>query len=637
MAKKGKSPLRSVQRGVGSANVSLKSISAVLEQQSDTLKQLTENSSVVQENRGNGQSQLVALKILQTQLELQRDANESLKKLVTASNKQIDSIVKGNKDWKGFSDKFRDFRRNFAESLDPDNIKKAVLGPFKMFKGVRDKMEDMDYVKRMRLMGDTRSKKDLREAAKDSRQKKEAILRTDDQYQRMKKAGASDDEIRKSNPDFWNKRMDQLKSYNDSRIAVTGKPRTPNGQFSGDQPSAGLVKLPSDKGAIAQSTTDILAEKTSESEDKAESLRNLIAQTDLLQQIANNTAITAGKKPSAAGGKVDSNADVANFSDTMGGLSSSLGKIGNSVGAIGKGVGLAIGGVFTGIMQGIADGVAAFGTGKVLKGIVGMGLIGVVIYGFSKAFDEFSKVDWDRVAKGAAISGIIVGALVALLGNMGGLKAAGMATIALLGISAGLYTLGKAFQEIGEAFTTFTDQIERLSNIGFQGLMDTAGGILALAAAIGAFGAGQAAAGLGVMIGNLLTIGQDSPLEQLQKLAEMGPNLQAAAAGVQQMGAAMKSFNGIDKKSMEALNDFPWKSAAIFVAAGGSMSVNGAKVYNASKGNADEQAKVDGKSKGTVAVNAPTQNISSSNQTNVIKPPVRNLESSYNKYLMSRF
>jgi hypothetical protein len=631
--KKGKSPLRNVQRGVGNANSSLKSISTVLEQQSEALKQIQENSAVVQDSRSSGGQQLIALKIMQTQLELQKDANENLKKIVSNSNKQIDALAKSNKDWKGFSDKFKDLKQNLKESIDPDNIKKAILGPFKMFKGVRDKMEDMDYVKRMRMMGDTRSKKDLREAAKDSRMKKEDVLRTNDQYERMKKAGATDDEIRKSNPDFWNKRLNQLNAYNNSRLAQTGKPSTPSGKFSGDQPSAKLALLPSDKGQVAQSTTDILAEKTSTAEDQAEQLRNIVAQTDLLQQIANNTAIMAGKKPLAESNDGNDDGKTKAFD----GLKSSLGKIGSSIAGVGKGVGLAIGGIFSGIMTGIADGIAAFGTGKVLKGIVGMGLIGVVIYGFSKAFDEFARVDWDQVAKGALIAGLVVGAIVTLLGNMGGLKAAGMATAALLGVSLGIYTLGKAFQEVGEAFTTFTDQIERLSNIGFEGLMGTAGGILALAGAIGAFGAGTAAAGLGTLIGNLLTIGQDSPLEQLQKLAEIGPNLQQAADGINSLGVAMKSFTGIDKKSMDAINDFPWLRATAFVAAGGAMSINGAKIYNQSKGNADEQAKVEAKQSTPVA-SSNTANIQqNNNQTNVVRPPVRNSESSYNKYLMNRF
>ena len=105
---------------------------------------------------------------------------------------------------------------------------------------------------------------------------------------------------------------------------------------------------------------------------------------------------------------------------------------------------------------------------------------------------------------------------------------------------------------------------------------------------------------------------------------------------MEKLGSAMVQFGKIDKKSMEAINDFPWLKATAFVAAGGAMSVAGGSVYATSKTNADSSAKVDGQKSGGAIVSAPTT-VSNSNQTNVIKPPVRNIESSYNKYLSRRF
>jgi hypothetical protein len=93
----------------------------------------------------------------------------------------------------------------------------------------------------------------------------------------------------------------------------------------------------------------------------------------------------------------------------------------------------------------------------------------------------------------------------------------------------------------------------------------------------------------------------------------------------------------IDKKSMEAINDFPWLRATAFVAAGGAMSVDGTKVYNASKGNADENAKTETQSGGgnTNVVNAPVTN--NSNTTQIISSPIRNQESSQSRYLQHRY
>ena len=54
VGKKAKGPMRSVQRSVGQANVSLKSIASVLDQQQDALKQIQENSAAVQDQKSVG-------------------------------------------------------------------------------------------------------------------------------------------------------------------------------------------------------------------------------------------------------------------------------------------------------------------------------------------------------------------------------------------------------------------------------------------------------------------------------------------------------------------------------------------------------------------------------------------------------
>jgi hypothetical protein len=181
-----------------------------------------------------------------------------------------------------------------------------------------------------------------------------------------------------------------------------------------------------------------------------------------------------------------------------------------------------------------------------------------------------------------------------------------------------------------------TSSIERLSQIDGGALLSVAGGLLALSGAMVAFGGAQALAGLGSLVGNLLTIGSDSPVEQLIKIGDRGEGIQKAASGMEKLGSAMSAFGKIDKKTMEAINDFPWLKATAFVAAGGSMQVDGAVVTKASKQNADAAAANDGKSSGSTAiVNAPTTNVTK--QTQIIKSPIRNQESSQSKYLNSRY
>lgn len=271
--------------------------------------------------------------------------------------------------------------------------------------------------------------------------------------------------------------------------------------------------------------------------------------------------------------------------------------------------------------------------GSLVKSAAVLGLMALATWGVSKAFGEFAELDWDTILKGfAAVAGL--GVIGVILGKFVGAAIAGGVALAALG--AGLWVVGKGMQEMGDAFNTFVEGIEKLSNIGFEGLAGVAGGMVLVGGALAAFAAGQIAAGLGTLISNLLTLGQDSPIEQLEKLGNLGPKLMQAANGINGIGKAMKAFAGVDKKQMDAINDFPWVRATAFVAAGGAMSVNGAQVYNQSKANADENAKANASKGGTTAiVNAPVNNTTRHNQ--IIKPQIRNQESTQSRYISSKY
>jgi hypothetical protein len=637
MAKKG--PMRTVQRGVAKANVSLQSIASVLDQQSQQIQQIQDNSAKVSDDKSGGSSsaQLIAIQVARAQLQLQKDSNDYLKKIQFASNKQVEALQKSSKDWKGFGDKFKDFKQSMSDTFDMNNIKKKLLGPFTMFKGARDKIEDLSYIQRQKAMGSTKSTKELKIDAAASRGAKEDVLRSKDQLNRLRKMGASDQALQGS--DANQAMMAALAKFNQLNAAPTnGKSARDAANPMGGNTAGTSAALPvpdsMNKMGGNTSQNQLLGAQAAH-ENQAEMLKNIQQQTDLLAQIAGNTAMMAGKRSSSSGGPEDVGMSAQPRSNGMlDGISDSMSKVGNAVGGIGKGIGQAIGGVFSGIMQGIADGIAAIGSAKTLKGIAAVGLLAGVLYGFGQALDSFSQLDWDTINSGLLTIGLVVTAA-AIAGKFADKILVGSAAIGVLAVA--LWGIGTAFNAVGDAFNNFIDGFERLSKIGFDGLMGVAGGMLAISAALAAFGAGQAAAGLGTLIGNLLTIGQDSPIEQLQKLANIGDNLNSAAKGIDAIGQAMVGFSQVDKSSIDALNDFPWMRATAFVAAGGAMSVAGGSVYATSKTNADTNAKIEGQSKGGTAVIAPTSNVSNSSQTNVIKPPVRNVESSYNRYLSNRF
>lgn len=617
MAKKG--PMKGMQRGIGKANTSLQSIASVLEQQSDTLKQLTENSAAVQdEQTGGGSSQLIALKILQAQIELQKDANASLKKLVDGQNKQVDAIVKGNKDWKTFGDKFKDLKRDLTQALDPDTIKKSLLGPFTMFKGVRDKMEDMDYVKRMKALGSTKSKKELKEDAVETRKAKTQVLRSQEEIDRLKGMGASEDEIKKSRPDLYNERNAALKRYNDLRVVQPTDGKT--AKATGGDTSAPLVKTPSDKGALAQSTTDLLADQQAQKENQLESIRILNKQTDLLQQIANNTAGKANA--SAAGGTEDTGMAGAGVFGVVGAGFKVLGEGMRMIGgAAGKGI--------AALMRGIAAGARALANPVV---IVGLGAFTLAMMGIGKALqwaapaiEAFAPV----LMKFAEVVGeVFLGAIRAIPDIIGTI---GQVIIGVIG------SIGDVITNTIDAVTT---SIERLAAIDGNNLMNVGLGIAAVSAGLIAFAGANVAGGITNLVSGFLNAvsGQGSPIDQLERLANMGDKLFGAADAISAVAEAMKGFADIDPDSMKAINDFPWGRAIAFVAAGGGMTMaNGAKIYNTSKANADQQALVDAQGNSGGTQNNVTQVNQNSVQNTTVKPSVRNQESSQSKYMASRY
>ena len=267
--------------------------------------------------------------------------------------------------------------------------------------------------------------------------------------------------------------------------------------------------------------------------------------------------------------------------------------------------------------------------GNIISGAAALGVLALATWGIGAALKTFSDLDWETIGKGMlAVAGLGV------IGAIAGAAAPEilLGALALGGMGVALLVIGEAMKAVGEGFKGMTDGLTKLAELDGSNLLKVAAGVGALGLAMAAFGAGQAVAGLGNLVSRFLTIGTDSPVEQLLKIGEKGEGVVKAAEGMEKLSGAMVQFGKIDKKSMEAINDFPWLKATAFVAAGGAMSVDGAKVYNASKGNADENAKTEGQGGGnkTNVVNAPVT--TNHKTTQIISSPIRNQESSQSKY-----
>lgn len=354
-------------------------------------------------------------------LSVWKDIRKNTKQLIDAQNQEIGEVLAGEKQNKSMGQKLKDFMGGVKEKVDPDNIKKAILGNFTgVSKKARDAVHDIDYAKQMKALGDIRNPAQLKAAAADSRAKKQDLAKADDAYRKIKATGASDQQIAQSRPDIIQARSDALTAFNKTKIAMTGlhtdRPDTPKGNFTGDQPSvplnhntpkgnftgdepsAPLVQLPSDKGQLAQSTTDMLADQQHREEADKEKMKLMSVHTSLLEQIAANTGAMAGKKSSAAGGPEDQG-QSGGVLDTLGSGLGMLGKgAGGGIAGIGKGLGSAmsslgqgasalgkgIGNGLVGLLQGLATGMAALANPATL---IGLGAFTLAAMGIGKALE----------------------------------------------------------------------------------------------------------------------------------------------------------------------------------------------------------------------------------------------------------
>jgi hypothetical protein len=233
---------------------------------------------------------------------------------------------------------------------------------------------------------------------------------------------------------------------------------------------------------------------------------------------------------------------------------------------------------------------------------VAAAIAGFAMKELADSFTTLSKIDLGSFLKIAA--GLeVIGVAAALLGTMSPLILLGAVALGALGVA--LIPLAAALALAGPNMDTFADGLKKLTDIGGGNLMSVAAGIVAIGAAMAAFGAGQAAAGLGNLVSKFLTLGGDSPVDQLIKIGQAGDGIEKAAAGISNISAAMEGLSKLSKDSMDAINDFPWIRATAFAAVGGQMSAGGVSVGAVSKGGApDTGAQMNGLQNSTSDANA---------------------------------
>jgi len=656
-----------------------------------SIKQLMELSNKVQSataaKLGGGQASDTAIlaKIRDTlsdQLKTTKrmgKSDEDFQKEWDKEAKAISEIAKGMTTFKTLGEKIQDKKDNLKQSLSVSNVKQKVMGALNIGGVFNKSMEREKFIEKQRALGNPGTREQLKKDFEGAHNASKEIKKNEAAIEKFKSiTGHSDDEMGKSKAGraLLDKRQAHADEYAKYDYSTDVKSPTPVNR-------AILSNLgDSSAGLKPPTATAAAADKGKTEETELENNRMMGSQTDLLEKIEENTrGDAASQKAKVASGGEGGGGGI------MAGIGAGLKALGGGIAGLGKGIGSGI----QGLLTGIARGIGSFGNAKVLKGAATMVVLAGALYVTGKALQGFNEVEWESVAKGglallglagiamllgkssvsmligsaalvilagalwitgdamekfqgldwetigkglAAVAGL--GVIGAIAGTAAPLIIAGAVALGLMG--GALWIIGEAMQAVGKGFSDMTDGLERVGKMDGSNLLDVAKGVGALGLAMAAFGAGQAVAGIGNLVGRLLTIGTDSPVEQLIKIGQNGEGVMKAAMGLDKLSGAMVAFGKIPKGGMDAVNDFPWLKATAFVAAGGAMQVDGTKVANASKMNADTSAEVKGqnaKGGGTVAVNAPVTN--NSNVTQVTRPAIRNPESSASSWLRSKF
>lgn len=269
------------------------------------------------------------------------------------------------------------------------------------------------------------------------------------------------------------------------------------------------------------------------------------------------------------------------------------GAIGDGLGNLGKGIGDFIGGVgsgvgklLEGVLTGLAKGLTAMGNPKVLLGATGLLVVSGALWVASEALENFMKIDWTAMGKaGVALVGL--GLAGAAAGAAAPLILAGAVAFGAMG--AALWVIGQAMQAVGPGLESVAKGIGAFGAIDGGNLIKVAGGITALGAALVAFSALTAVAGVGGIISSitngLAKLGGGDVMTQLKNFAAMGESLQKAATAITSISTSfmslstiLGSFTGLDtmKSIVSTINNLDMVKALAFAAIsklGGNVSL----------------------------------------------------------------
>lgn len=606
-----------------------KGFQKLLSLQEESLKTLSTMKDLMQRDademdgvRLQKQQADLSQQLLDVQLKARDEAKEfydAQKDRMAEQAKAIAEVAKGTRTFKTIGDRFKDLQKAFSDTFMGGNLSTSLMKAMNVGGIFDKKIARSEFVKAQKEMGTTKSDKQLKADFVAAQAATKALKDTESQIADLKKLlgkgqNVSDEAL--SGTERGKKLLEQRQTQSQD-LAKVDKTM---GLFGPQPTNAPLTMTPSDTGEVPKSTSSKVLESASQKENQNEMLKVLGSQTDLLQQIANNTAAMSGKETSSAGG-----GESGGFAKgILGSLGAGLKSLGMGFSGLGRGVGQGI----RGLLVGMAQGLAALANPATL---IGLAALTVSLMGIGKAMEYATPFMQALAPVLMKVADVVQNVFVEAI------KAIPEVIRSIGDVISG--TITAISDSIVNVINAVVGSVERLANIDGANLGQVGLGLAGVAAGLAAFGAANVLAGIGGLVTGLLgKVSGGTPIDQLERLANMSDRLMLAADGIKAIADALQGFAKIDPKSMAAINDFPWLKATAFVAAGGGMMMtNGAKIYNASKENADTKAANDSMGGGsqTNVVNAPK--INNSSTTNVIKPNIRNAESSQSRYLQTRY
>ena len=560
-------------------------------------------------------------------LKVQKDISKSIKEQGTYTReeaKAIANIAKGMQTFKTMGDRISDMGKSFKDKFGSGSALKTTALKAVNVGGIFDKsIAKEKFIQTQRKLGSEDDRKTLSGKFETANKASKDIKKNEAEISQLKKdTGMSEADLAKrgAGKDLFAKRG----ALTDTLAGA-------------DLRAASLKSSPTQEHADAGANEEI----------QIENQKQVSKQSELLEAIAQNTG---GTKQDTT--KVKPKEEDSKSGGLLSGLmSGGAGKALDGMKTFGIGL-LAVGAALFVAAKAfqefgevewdsIGKGMVALGglvlaaigldkvKGSIIKGAFALGVLALAMYGMSEALGGFADLDWETIGKGMlAVAGIAV--IAAVMGSAIVPITLGAAAIGLLG--GALWIVGEAMQAVGKGFSEMTDGLTKLGQLDGNNLMMVGAGLAAIGAGMAVFGAGTAAAGIGNLVGgflNLVTPGK-SPVEQIMMMGEKGDLINQAGTGVLNLAKGLGMFSQVDTDKVKAIAALPIeKIAAMGLALRPANAVEGG-----SKSNADNSATAGGASSSTSVINAPV--MTNNKTTQIIKPQIRNQESSVSSWLRHR-